>query len=123
MTRAAGPPGWPAEIPPPDAPGWERRASGWLFDQCPADLRAHEVLHRHPVLLAYVAVGQVDAALTGVRGSLARARADLRDDATPEAVGELLDALQREEARLLGTARAVRLVAEALRGVRRRPRL
>jgi hypothetical protein len=117
------PPGWPADVPAPDAPGWDRRATGWLFDQCPGELRGYDVLQRHPVLLAYVAVGQVDAALAAVRGSLARARADLRDDAPPEAVGELLDALQREEARLVSAARAVRLVAEALRGVRHRPRL
>jgi hypothetical protein len=110
-------------VPPPDAPGWERRATGWLFDLCPADLRAHQVLTKHPVLLAYVAVGQVDAALGAVRGAIARARADLRDDAPPEAVDALLAALQREESRLVAAARAVRLVASALRGERRRPRL
>jgi hypothetical protein len=110
-------------VPPPDAPGWERRATGWLFDQCPGELRGYDVLQRYPVLLAYVAVGQVDASLGAVRASLAKARADLRDDAPPEAVGDLVDALQREEARLVGVSRAVRLVAEALRGIRHRPRL
>ncbi len=120
---AALPPGWPAEVPPPDAPGWERRATGWLFDLCPADLRAHEVLRRQPVVLAYLAVRHVDAALAATRGAVAGARADLRDLVDPEVVGEALEALQLEQARLESAARAVRLVAEALRGVRHRPRL
>jgi len=117
------PAGWPAEVPPPDAPGWERRASGWLFDQCPADLRSHEVLRRHPPVLAYVAIDQVDGALQGLAASLASIRADLREVVDPDVVRETLDALQLEQARLEAAARAVRLVAEALRGIRHRPRL
>ena len=117
------PAGWPAEVPPPDAPGWERRASGWLFDQCPADLRAHDVLKRHPLVLAYVAVGQVDGALGGLQAALASMRADLRDAVPPDALAEALDALQQQQAQLEATRRSVRLVAEALRGVRYRPRL
>jgi hypothetical protein len=117
------PPGWPAEVPPPDAPGWERRATGWLFDLCPADLRAHDVLRRHPLVLAYVAVGQIDGALGGVQAVLASIRADLRDDMTPDVLSEAVEALHHEQARLQAARRSVRLVAEALRGVRRRPRL
>jgi len=121
--RAWVPPGWPAQVPPPDAPGWESRASGWLFDQCPADLRAHDVLKRHPVVLAYVAVGQVDAALTALGSSLASIRSDLRDELSPAALSETVAALGREQATLEATGRSVRLVAQALRGVRHRPRL
>jgi hypothetical protein len=117
------PPGWPAEVPPPDAPGWERRATGWLFDRCPADLRAHDVLKRHPIVLAYVAVGQIDGALGGLQAAVASARADLRDDVPPSVITEVIDALQREQASLEAARRSVRLVAEALRGVRHRPRL
>jgi len=117
------PPGWPAEVPPPDAPGWERRATGWLFDLCPADLRAHDVLKRHPIVLAYVAVGQIDGALGGLQAAVASARADLRDDVAPSVITEVIDALQREQASLEAARRSVRLVAEALRGVRHRPRL
>jgi hypothetical protein len=123
MAAPRVPPGWPAEVPPPDAPGWERRASGWLFDQCPADLRAHDVLVRHPLVLAYVAVGQVDGALGGLQAALASIRADLRDAVAPAALSEAVDALQQEQARLEATRRSVRLVAEALQGVRHRPRL
>jgi hypothetical protein len=117
------PAGWPPEVPPPDAPGWERRASGWLFDQCPADLRAHDVLRKHPLVLAYVAVGQVDGALRGLGATLASIRADLRDAVSPDAMNATVDALQGQQAQLEATRRAVVLVADALRGVRQRPRL
>ena len=123
MPTSRVPPGWPAEVPPPDAPGWERRATGWLFDLCPADLRAHDVLKRHPIVLAYVAVGQIDGALGGLQAAVASARADLRDDVSPSVITEVIDALQREQASLEAARRSVRLVAEALRGVRHRPRL
>jgi len=122
-SRPTGPPGWPAAVPPPDAPGWQERACGWLFDRCPADLRAHDVLRRHPAVLAYVAVRHVDAALAATRAAVATLRADLREQVEPQALGEAVEALQREQARLEADARAVRLVAQALRGVRHRPRL
>ena len=38
------PGGWPAEIPPPGAAGWERRAIAWLYDLCPPDHRGYAVL-------------------------------------------------------------------------------
>ena len=123
MSGAGAPPGWPAQVPPPDAPGWERRATGWLFDLCPADLRAHEVLARQPVLLAYVAQRHVAAALRATEEAIGTLRADMRDAVPPEALGQALDALQRERARLTTAVRAVDLVAEALRGRRYRPRL
>lgn len=120
---STAPPGWPAEVPPPDAPGWVDRACGWLFDQVPADLRAHDVLRRQPLLLAYVAVGQVDAAAAAVRTAIASVRADLRDRLDPAALTEGIEALQLEQARLASTQRSVRLVADALAGLRHRPRL
>lgn len=122
MTQGV-PPGWPSSVPPPDAPGWEQRACGWLFDLCPADLRAYEVLRRHPAALAYVASGQVSAAHEAVQASLSSARAALREALPPEAVTEVVDALQRERVRLEAATRGVALVREALEGVRRAPRL
>lgn len=119
----AVPPGWPREVPPPGADGWQRRAVGWLFDLCPADLRAHEVLRRHPRALAFVAAGQVDAALDAARASIATARAELRDAIPPPAVAEVVAALQLEQARLEAARRALALVADALAGVRFTPRL
>jgi hypothetical protein len=81
------------------------------------------VLHRQPLLLAYVAVAQVDAAAAAVRSTVSTVRADLRDALDPVVLTEAVEALQHEQARLEATARAVRLVADALAGVRHRPRL
>ena len=49
---AVRPPGWPAQVHPPESPDFERTAVGWLLDQCPPDYRAYEVLRRYPVILA-----------------------------------------------------------------------
>jgi hypothetical protein len=117
------PPGWPAEIPPPDAPDWERRAAGWLLDLCPPEFRGYDVLARQPRLLAYLAGHQVDAAIAGTRSALASVRADLRGVLPPPSMGEALDVLERELARLEGARRSVDLVEEALAGTRRPPRL
>ena len=35
------PAGWPREVRPPGAPGWERSAAEWLLDLCPADWRGY----------------------------------------------------------------------------------
>ena len=67
-------------------------------------------------------MGQIDGALGGIQAAIASARADLRDDVPPPVITEAIDALQQEQALLEGSRRAVRLVAEALRGVRLRPR-
>ena len=74
LTEGAGvgardltPPGWPPEVLPPQAPDWERSAVGWLFDLCPADYRAHEVLRHHPVVLARFAAGHVESAVDAAR--------------------------------------------------------
>jgi hypothetical protein len=96
---------------------------GWLFDRCPGDLREHDLLHRQPLLLAYVAAGQVQASLEGIRATRSTARADLAGALPPETVSEAVDLLHREEARLAATLREVRLVVDALRGARHRARL
>jgi hypothetical protein len=121
--RAYAPPGWPAEVPPPGAPGWERRAVGWLFDLCPPDYRSYEVLRAYPVVLARFAAAHVEAAVETARRGLATARADLRDVVPPEAVEATVAAYEREGHRLVGVARAVRLVEQALSGTTFRPRL
>src|SRR5512135_2556314 len=73
------PAGWPAAVPPPGVPGWERRAVAWLFDLCPPDFRVYEVLRAHPVLLARVAREHVAAGVEACRAGLSSVRADLRD--------------------------------------------
>ena len=117
------PPGWPAEVLPPQAPEWERSATAWLFDLVPPDYRAHEVLRRHPVVLARFAAGHLQAGIEAARAGLATARADLRGLVAPEVVEAALAAYQREGARLSAAARQLALVDAALRGRRWVPRL
>ncbi|MDQ1600754.1 MAG: hypothetical protein QOD68_2228 [Actinomycetota bacterium] len=123
MSRPVVPPGWPEEVRPPDTPDWERTATAWLFDLCPPDYRAHEVLRRHPPVLARFAAHHVLAGVEAARHGLATVRDELRDVADPETVAAAVAAYEREGARLVRTQRAVALVEEALRGRRFRSRL
>lgn len=123
VSSPAVPPGWPEQVRPPGAPDWERTAVGWLLDLCPPDYRAHEVLLRHPVVLARFAAHHVDSAVQAARTGLASCRAELRDVVPPEVVEAALLAWEREGARLLGVRRGVGLVEQALRGRRFVPRL
>jgi hypothetical protein len=111
------------EVRPPGAPDWERTAIGWLYDLCPPDYRAYDVLRRYPVVLARFAAGHVAAAREAAKQGLATARAELRDAVPPEAVDAAVAAYEREGHRLAAVARAVKLVEEALRGRHFVPRL
>ena len=63
------PPGWPEQVRPPLSPEWERSAVAWLFDLCPPDYRAHDVLRRYPVVLARLHEGPPQSlAMTGPLG-------------------------------------------------------
>ncbi|MDN4175291.1 hypothetical protein QWY28_20165 [Nocardioides sp. SOB77] len=112
------PPGWPADVRPPDAPDWERTAVGWLLDQCPPEYRGHAVLRRHPVALARLAGWHVDACRASARHGLTQARTALRDALPADVVEATIAVLLAEEARLAGVERAVGLVEAALRGRR-----
>ena len=122
-TQATAPPGWPSEVPPPDAPDWVKAAVNWLYDLCPPDYRAHEVLRRYPVVLARFAARHVASAVDAARDGLANARAELGDVVDAEVVDAAIAAYEREGRRLASAARAVALVEEALRGKRFVPRL
>lgn len=121
--RDLTPPGWPPEVLPPQAPDWERSAVGWLFDLCPADYRAHEVLRRHPVVLARFAAGHVGSAVEAARHGIRTARAELARVVPPEVVDAAIAAYEREGRRLVVVGRQVALVDAALRGERHVPRL
>ena len=108
---------------PPDAPEWERTAVAWLFDLCPPDYRAYDVLRAHPVVLARFAADHVAAAVAAAHDGLATVRVGLADAVPPEAVEAAVTAYEREAARLAKAARAVELIDGALRGRRFRPRL
>ncbi|MGI8681936.1 MAG: hypothetical protein ACR2JO_07380 [Mycobacteriales bacterium] len=123
MTEGVAPAGWPAQVRPPGAPDWERTAVGWLFDMCPPEYRAYDVLRRYPVLLARFAAMHVGAAVDAARAGLATVRAELRGVVPPDAVEAAVAAYEREGARLVATGRAVALVDAALRGRRFSARL
>lgn len=117
-----GPRGWPPEVPPPDAEGWERKALGWLLDLCPPDFRSYAVLRKHPIVLARFAREYVAACQEAVRSGLGNARPALRD-LPVEALDEVIAAYETESARLQRAAVAVDLVGRALSGQRFAPRM
>ncbi len=117
------PPGWPAEVLPPHAPDWERTAVAWLYDLCPPDYRAHEVLRRHPVVLARFAGEHVHAGVEAARAGLRTVRRDLGGVVGPDVVEAAVAAYDREGRRLLAAGQQVALVEAALRGERFVPRL
>ena len=102
MVNHVAPPGWPRQVRPPDAPGWEHTATNWLLDICPPEYRAHAGV----------------ASQAACRRGLSEARSELRDVVDPEVVEVAVQTFQREEARLAACRRAVGLVEEALRGRR-----
>lgn len=121
--RPFAPAGWPREVRPPGAPDWERTAVNWMLDQVPPEYRGYPVLRAHPVVLARFAVLHVRACHAAVLDGLSHARGDLRQVSDETTVEAAVQAFQREEARLIGVGRAVRLVEDALRGRRFRARL
>jgi hypothetical protein len=118
MVQLVAPPGWPRQVRPPGAPGWERTAVGWLLDICPPEYRSYPVLRRHEVVLARFAVLHVEAGQAAVRRGLSEARSALRDVADADTVESAVEVWHAEEARLASERRAVGLVEEALRGRR-----
>ncbi len=116
------PPGWPDAVSPPRTPDWERTAIAWLFDQCPPDYRAHEVLRRHPRVLGRFAAGHLDGAIAATEQGLRSARADLAD-LPPDVVEAAVAAFERERVRLRAARHAVDLIERALRGETWAPRL
>ena len=123
MPDALTPPGWPPGVLPPHAPDWQGSAVAWLLELCPPDYRAHDVLRRHPVVLARFAAGHVGAGVEAARTGLRTLRHDLREVVGPEVVEAAVAAYDREGRRLVATGRQVALVDAALRGERHVPRL
>ncbi len=123
MSAAPVPADWPAQVHPPGAPDWERSAVAWLFDQCPPDYRAYDVLRRHPLALARFAAIHLDAALEAARTGFRTARAEFAAVVPPETVESILAAFEREGRRVARARRQVDLVERALRGGRYVPRL
>jgi len=123
MDRLVTPPGWPAQVRPPDAPAWERTAAGWLLDLCPPEFRGYPTVRRHVVVLARFAAIHVEACQAAAQRGLGEMRTSLRDFLEPEAIEGAVETWERELARLSGVRRSVELVEQALRGRRFRARL
>jgi hypothetical protein len=117
------PPAWPDGLPPPDADGWEDAAQNWLLDHCPPEYRLHEVLRRHPVVLARFTRWHVAGGIDGHQRALGRVRADLAGLVDAEVVEAGVVTLERELQRLRVLLPQVGAVEEALRGRRHRARL
>ncbi|WP_432543522.1 hypothetical protein [Kineococcus sp. SYSU DK002] len=125
-TSRPGPPGWPREVPPPDAQDvedWRAEAVAWLLDQAPPEYRSYAPVRHHPVLLAWLVGHHVEAQREAVRRATGTARRDLSQQLPPEVAPQVFDVLEREDLRLRRVARAVGLLDQALRGRRFVPRL
>lgn len=110
------PHGWPSGVHPPGTEDFERTAQAWLLDTVPADYRLHGVLRRYPLALAAMAIHHTRACVTGAREGYRTARTELGAALPPHALDAVLAAYRAEGRRLVATARAVDLVARALRG-------
>jgi len=121
--RVYVPPGWPAAVRPPGAPGWVATAEAFLLDSCPAEYRGYGVLRRHPVVLARLAREFVSSQLVATRSGLTGLRPSLTGVVDAATADQAAAVLQQEEARLVRVARAVELVDQALRDVRFVPKL
>lgn len=117
------PPGWPAQVRPPGAPGWERTATAYLLDCCPPEFRGYPVLRRHPVVLARFAARYVAGQCATAEDGVAEIRTGLPRSVSPEVVTEAVEAWLEQAAHLLRVRRSVGLVEDALRGKEFVPRL
>jgi hypothetical protein len=115
-TPAYVPPGWPGQVRPPGASGWEATAIAYLLDCCPPDFRAYRVLRNHPIVLAQFATHFVNAYDEASQRGLAAVRTSLGEYVEPDVVEAATEAWLEQGARLARTRRAVALVDEALRG-------
>jgi hypothetical protein len=117
------PPGWPREVLPPGAAGFEESATAWLLDQCPPEYRAHPVFRRHLVVLVRAAAHHVAGAVEGGRAAYRSARTELAGLVPADVVEQALQAYEAEGSRLVSVSRQVGLVEDAVRGRRYVPRM
>lgn len=121
--NAAIPPGWPEGVPPPQVPGWQDRAVGWLLDQCPADYRRYAGWRKHPIALAWLAQRHLEGQLEVLRQAYRDVRVQLGPHLPPEGLAEVMTAVEAEGLRLVAARRSAQLVHEAMQGRRYVPRL
>ena len=103
---------WPADLVPIGVPGWELKASAWLLDRCPSEFRTYEIFRNHPAALGYVATFQLEHQVEALRDAYRSARTT--SQLAPEALSDLLSALEHEGARLALELSSAQAVIEAL---------
>jgi len=126
VARRPGPPGWPQEIPTPDATDvadWRLDAVAWLLDQAPPEYRGYPTVRHHPQFLVWLVAHHVRAQQEANTRATSTARRDLAHVLPPEAAPGVFDVLEREDLRLRRLARAVDLLQQALEGKKFVPRL
>jgi hypothetical protein len=94
-----------------------------LLDQCPPDYRRYAGWKAHPVALAWLAQRHVAGQVQAMRQAYREARVELGPTVTPEALAQIMTALEAEGLRLVAADRAAGLIHDALRGRRFIPRL
>ncbi len=117
------PPGWPPGVPPAGAPDWVERAVGWLLDHCPAEFRRYAGLRKNPLALAWLAQRHLTGEIAVLRQAYREVRVEVGPHVTPEALAEILLALEAEGLRLVADRRSAELLHEALAGKVFVPRL
>ena len=110
-------------MPPAGAPGWADRAVGWLLDRCPADYRRYAGLRKNPLALASLAQRHLAGEVAVLRQAYREVRVEVGPHVTPEALAEILLALEAEGLRLVADRRSAELLHEALSGKVFVPRL
>jgi hypothetical protein len=103
---------WPTDLIPAGSPGWEIKAIAWLLDRCPSEFRTYEIFRTHPAALGYVATFQLEHQVEAIRDAYRSARTTAQ--LSPEALAELLAALEHEGARLALELSSANVVIEAL---------
>lgn len=116
MEQVYVPPGWPRQLPPPGAPGLERRIVNYLLDLSPPDYRGYPPLRRQPVLLVRFTARLLAAQRHGTDAAIAALRADMAGHLPPPAIEEGLRLLRAEQQRLDREIVAVSLIEQVLRG-------
>lgn len=104
---------WPSDLIPAGAPGWESKATAWLLDRCPSEFRTYEIFRTHPAALGYVATFQLEHQVEAIRDAYRSARTS--SQLKPEALAELLSALEHEGARLALELSSAQVVIDALK--------
>jgi hypothetical protein len=113
LARSA-PPGWPAQVLPPDDPEWVRSATSWVIDILPPDYRTHAEIVAMPRVLAWMAATHVDHYQAATQQGYRTAAVDLRGRESPEVIQQVLAVYRAEKERLAAVREGIRAVRRAL---------